>query len=398
MRATRAVIDLNILINNLCAVRKHIGSGTSICLSVKADAYGHGAVAAAKTAEAAGINTFGIATAEEGAELRRAGIKGSILLYGFPVPEEIPLILKMKIGTFVGDEKLIDLFAAEAEKQNTAAVVHLKVDTGMGRIGCIPEDMPVLAARISENKNLKLGGICTHFPASGSTDADFTREQIKIFKYWVNKTRESGIAAGIIHAANSDALLSIPESYMDMVRPGLLCYGYYPSGSSPGTAEKVPVKPVMDFKTKVIFIKKVKAGTPVSYGMTYRTKDETVIATLPVGYGDGYNRLLSNRGKVLIRGRLYPIAGRVCMDQCMVDLGVNNDVKLYDDVTLFGAGRNKGGVNAPDAAEIAEMTGTIPYEVTLRVSHRVPRVYVSMNKLKLSKPGGNGYADNRTCK
>ncbi len=398
MRATRAVIDLNILKNNLYAVRKHIGSGVSICLSVKANAYGHGAVAVAKTAEASGVNTFGIATAGEGAELRLAGIKGPILLYGFPMPEEIPLILKMRIGTFVGDEKLIDLFAAEAKKQNTVAVVHLKVDTGMGRIGCAPENTPVLAARISENKNLKLGGICTHFPASNSTDADFTKEQIRIFKYWVNKTRENGIAAGIIHAANSDALLSIPESYMDMVRPGLLCYGYYPSGLIPGTAEKLPVKPVMNFKTKVIFIKKVRAGTPVSYGMTYRTKGETVIATLPAGYGDGYNRLLSNRGKVLIRNKLYPVAGRICMDQCMVDMGAGSDVKLYDDVTLFGAGENKSGVNAPDAAEIAKMTGTIPYEVTLWVSQRVPRVYVSMNKLRLSIPGGSSHADNRTCK
>ena len=377
MRATRAVINLNILRDNLKAIKSYIGSEVSIALSIKANAYGHGSIAVAKTAEAVGIYTFGISNTDEAVELRNAGIAGRILLYSLPVPEEIPVLVSQNIECFVGDEKLISLFADEAERQNTTAVLHIKVDTGMGRIGCSPEKLPVLAEVVYRDKYLKLGGICTHFPASGNTNSDFTREQVKIFKYWTDKVKKLGIPAGILHAANSDALLYVPESHMDMVRPGLLAYGYYPDGTAESVKRKVPVKPVMEFKTKVVFLKRVKAGTPISYGMTYRTKRETVIATLAAGYGDGYNRLLSNRGKVLIRGKLYPVAGRICMDQFMVDMGLKSDVRLYDDAVLFGRKEPGKEDNAPDASDIAGVTKTIPYEVTLLVSQRVPRVYVS---------------------
>ena len=376
MRATRAVINLKILRDNLKTIKSYIGPAVSIALSVKANAYGHGSIAVVKTAEAAGITIFGVSNRDEAVELRKAGIASRILLYSLPLPEEIPVLVNESIECFAGDEKLISLFSHEADRQNTVSVLHLKVDTGMGRIGCNPEKLPFLAEEVNRNKNLTLGGICTHFPASSSTDSDFTRGQIKLFKYWVDKIREKGIPVGSLHAANSDALLSIPESHMDMVRPGLLAYGYYPEGIADSVKKKVPVKPVMDFKTKVIFLKRVKAGTPISYGMTYRTKGETVIATLAVGYGDGYNRLLSNRGKVLIRGKLYPIAGRICMDQCMVDVGLGSNVELYEDALLFGRKEHGRRENPPDACDIAQMTKTIPYEVTLLVSKRVPRVYI----------------------
>ncbi|MCD6123035.1 MAG: alanine racemase [Spirochaetales bacterium] len=376
MRATRAVINLNILKDNLKAIKRYIGPTVSIALSIKANAYGHGAVAVAKTAEALGITTFGVSNTDEAVELRNAGIASRILLYSLPLSEEIPVLVNEGIECFVGDEKLIILFSSEARRQNTISVLHLKVDTGMGRIGCSPENLPTLAEEVSKNKNLKLGGICTHFPASGSTDSNFTKKQIKIFNYWVGKVRDKGILPGVLHAANSDALLTVPESLMDMVRPGLLVYGYYPDGIADSVKKKVPVKPVMEFKTKVVFLKRVKAGTPISYGMTYKTKRETVITTLAAGYGDGYNRLLSNRGKVLIRGKLYPIVGRICMDQCMADLGPRSDVKLYDDAILFGRKGSGKTENPLDANDIAQMIKTIPYEVTLLITKRVPRVYI----------------------
>ena len=264
MRATRVIIDLNVLRGNLNAIKRYVGPSVSIALSLKADGYGHGSVAVARAAEAVGIDTFGISNLDEAMELREAGIKGRILLYGLALPEEIPLLVREGIQCFVGDEEYIDLFAKEARKQGRIALLHLKVDTGMGRIGCSPEMLPILAEKIHRDRNTELGGICTHFPASNSTDSDFTREQLRIFKLWVDRIRERGIPTGSLHAANSDALLSIPDSHLDMVRPGLLAYGYYPEGIDESIREKVPVQPVMEFKTKVVFLKKVKGGTPIS--------------------------------------------------------------------------------------------------------------------------------------
>lgn len=311
---------------------------------------------------------LGVATVAEGVELVEANINASILLYSLPAPEEIPDVVANDLVPFAITKEFIEQFQHEAKKQNKNLLVHLKIDTGMGRIGCQPEDAVKFAKMITEKPNLKLGGVCTHLSVADAFNRRPTLQQIAILKDCVSKIRDIGIDPGIIHAANSGAIIGSEEAFFDMVRPGIMIYGYYPSSEQ---ERIISLKPPMAFVTKVVFLKKVRKDTPISYGMTYKTKSETIIATLPVGYADGYNRLLSNKGEVFIKGKLYKISGRVCMDQCMVDLGTDSDVNLYDDVVLFGPGSE-----CMDAEKIARLINTIPYEVTCLVSKRVPRIYV----------------------
>jgi alanine racemase len=368
-RATRAVIHLDNLARNIQLVRERVGEKRKICMSIKADAYGHGARILAVHAVKSGVDSFGVATIQEGMELRKAGITEPVLLHVPPVPEEVPALVRFNLIPFVGSLDIIVIINEEAKKRNTVQEVHLKVDTGMGRIGCRPEEALSLAQEIKACTNLKLGGVCTHFPGSDLSDNGFTQNQLSIFHNCLEKIKQVGIDPGVLHAANSGAIIGHADSYLDMVRPGIMLYGYYPSHDQ---KRDLPLKPVMEFMSKVIFIKRVEPETPLSYGMTYTTKKTTCIATIPAGYADGYNRLLSNRGEVLIRGRCYPIVGRICMDQCLVDIGPNPEVKLYDDVVLFGP-----DPHGPDAEEIADKINTIPYEVTCFVSRRVPRVYIN---------------------
>lgn len=369
MRATRAIIHLDNLQHNIRLVQEQVGRKVKICIAVKADAYGHGAVEVAQAGIKSGVFALGVATVLEGIELRQADIKSPILLYSLPIPEEIPEIVKYDITPLVADEDFIIALQELSVLQNKVIEVHIKVDTGMGRIGCQPEDTHKLARLISECSNLKLAGVCTHFPAADKKERSFTLKQIEILKRVVAQLKENNINPGIIHAANSGAIIDQPEAYFDMVRPGIMLYGYYPSQEQ---KRILPLKPVMELITKVVFIKKVKKGTPVSYGMTYKTGEETKIATLPLGYADGYNRLLSNKGDVFVKNKRYKICGRVCMDQCMIDIGIKSDIKLYEDVTLFGP--NPQG---PDGEEIAILLNSIPYEVTCNISKRVPRIYLS---------------------
>jgi alanine racemase len=267
----------------------------------------------------------------------------------------------------VGNRESIDSLASEAAKRRKPVQVHLKVDTGMGRIGCQPDEAPELAERIDSADWLELSGVCTHFPVADTADREFTAWQLDRFRACVDGIRSRGIDPATLHAANSGAILDHPQSAFRMVRPGIMLYGYYPSHEQ---ARNLALKPVMELLSKVVFLKKVPRGTGISYGLTHRVERDTTIATIPAGYADGYNRLLSNRGQVCIRGRRYPIVGRVCMDQTMVDVGPDSEVELYDEVILFGP-----HPPAPDAEEIAGLMQTIPYEVTCLISRRVPRVF-----------------------
>ncbi|MEW5814219.1 MAG: alanine racemase [Spirochaetota bacterium] len=367
MRATRAIIHLEHLRRNLRLLRGRIGAGVKICLAVKADAYGHGAVQVSKTALSEGVEFLAVATVSEAIELRNAGIQTPVLLLTPPIPEEIGEIPVYNITPVVAERELITMLAEIGRKRGKQVTVHLKIDTGMGRIGCRPEEAPHLLQLITETPSLKLGGICTHFPVADSADNRATLRQLQQFKDTISNICQKGLPRGIIHAANSGAIIGTAEAYFDMVRPGILMYGYYPSKEQTRIIE---VKPLMELETVVVFLKRVPEDTPISYGMTYRTKRETVIATLPVGYGDGYNRLLSNRGKVSINNRFFPIVGRVCMDQCMVDLGPDSNVRMYDRVVLFGP-----DTEGLSAEHIADLIGTIPYEVTCSINKRVPRIY-----------------------
>lgn len=367
MRATRAIIHTENFRHNIRCLQHHTNGGPGICLCVKADAYGHGAVPIALAAQEAGVEWLAIATCDEGAELRDAGIDLPILLLSLPVPDEIETIIKNDISSVVGDEELISRFERAASSLGEKARLHLKIDTGMGRIGCAATDALPLAGRVVSSPHLVLEGICTHFPVADEADRTFTEEQIRLFDACIADIRNAGIDPGIVHAANSGAIVDYPSAWYDMIRPGIIAYGYYPSAEKPRV---VPVRPVMELLSQIVFLKKVEAGTPVSYGLTYKTPRATTIGTVAAGYGDGYSRLLSNKAHVLIRGNRYPVAGRVCMDQFMVDLGPESDVQLYDDVVLFGP--DGTGMSADD---IADITGSISYEVVCGISKRVPRKY-----------------------
>ena len=362
MRATRAIIHLDNFRQNIEAARKKAGPSTRICVPVKADAYGHGAVAISRCALESGAEYLGVATVSEGAELRAAGIAAPVLLLSQPLPDELPDIISGELTPMVSDGEFIDEAGRAARLAKKRLTVHLKIDTGMGRLGCRPEDAPALAAKIVSHGELGLGGTATHFSVSDSLDQDditYTKEQLRRFREALTCMRKAGLEPGIIHAANSGGVAFHDDSHFDMIRPGIFLYGYSPDA---GTA------PVMELRSAVVSIKKIKKGEAVSYGRTWLAQEDTFIGIIPAGYGDGFPRLLSNNHSVRIRGKDYPLAGRICMDQCMIDLGPVPEVQRWDEVTIFGPG-------FVSAADIAKKINTISYEVTCNINKRVPRVY-----------------------
>jgi len=369
MRATRAIIHLDNFRENIQAARKKAGPHPKICVPVKADAYGHGAVAVSRCALEAGAEYLAVATVAEGAELRAAGIAVPVLLLSQALPEELPDIVSQDLVPLVSDGDFIEYLARAAGRAKKRLTLHLKVDTGMGRMGCLPEEAAALAAKIVSCGELSLGGVATHLavsdsPASG--DMAYTKEQLRRFRETVASIKKAGIDPGLIHAANSGALVFHEDAYFDMIRPGIFLYGYSPDASVNGG---LSAKPVMELRSAVVFIKNVKKGEAVSYGRTWIAPEDTVIGVIPAGYADGFPRRLSNDHSVLIRGRAYPLAGRICMDQCMVNLGPETEVQRWDEAALFGPG-------FITAADIAEKLKTIPYEITCNINKRVPRVYV----------------------
>ena len=367
MRATRAVIRLDHLKWNLERIRARLGPRAAVCLAVKADAYGHGIIPVGLAAAGFGVDYLAVASVDEGRDLREAGSELPILLYSLATPEEMPDAVAGDLTPMLSDAEQIDAYAAEAARQGSRLTVHIKIDTGMGRIGCRPADAAGLARRVAEAPSLFLGGVSTHFASADSADEAYTKRQIRTFEDALEQIRAAGIEPGVVHAANSGGVIGHSESWYDMVRPGIVAYGSYPSDEQ---ARALELRPVMELRSRVVYIKQVERDEAVSYGMTWRAPRRTWIATIPVGYGDGYNRLLSNRGRVLIGGESYPIAGRVCMDQIMVDLGPECRVERYDEAVLFGY-----TPGAPSAEELAELCDTIPYEITCSITKRVPRVY-----------------------
>lgn len=371
MRATRAIIHLENLQSNLAEIRKRIAPETKICVPVKADAYGHGALRVAVTALRAGATHLAVASVQEGIELRDAGIVAPILSLSLPIPEEIPSILENELTPLVADEEFIAEIGKAATATGRICPVHLKIDTGMGRIGCPAEIAIDLAKMISRNKNLELAGVATHLSVADSlapADIAYTKKQIELFSGAIADIKAAGIDPGIVHAANSGAVLMYPEAHFDMVRPGIIIYGYPPSEE---LARHISLKPVMELETQVVTIKKIPSGTSVSYGRTWTAEEDTYIATIPIGYADGLPRRLSPGLSVRIGGQDFPIVGRICMDQCMIDVGADPWVQKWDHVTIFGP-----DPETESAQTLADMLGTIPYEITCGINKRVPRVYV----------------------
>lgn len=374
MRATRATIDLVQLRGNIEAIQETVrrqkgvtkkNQAPRICLTIKSSAYGHGAIPVARAALQAGINQFGVATVAEGVELREAGVTAPILLLCPPVQEEASEIVRANLITFCGEPTVGQDLARAATAQRRVIDVHLEIDTGMGRNGCQPADAATLAMALRRHQSLHLTGVCTHFSLADDVDTTTTQEQLSIFNKAVAEIpNHNGL---VRHAANSGAVATYPAAHLDLVRPGLIAYGYNPVKLRRST---ISVKPIMRLSTRIVFLKKVPAGTSISYGRTFRTKRATFIATLPIGYGDGYQRTFSNRSQVLIRGRRYPVVGSICMDQCLVDLGPEHNVELYDEAVLFGP-----DTAGPDAAELATIAGTVTHEITSCIATRVPRIY-----------------------
>jgi len=372
VRPTYAQVDLSAIAFNLKRIAEKVAPARIMAV-VKANAYGHGALEVARVALETGASYLAVALLEEGIELREQGIKAPILVFGGAFPDEMGEFLQHDLDVTVYSERQIKALSQEARRLGKRARVHVKVDTGMGRVGVAWQEAVPFAQRIVRNPYLYLVGLYTHFATSDMKDKSFACTQWERFSRVIQELEDSGVQVPIKHAANSGAILDLPETYLDMVRPGIMIYGYYPSAE---TTESVPLRPAMTLKSRVIQVKEVPEGTGISYGHTYVTPRATRIATIPVGYADGYNRLLSNQGEVLIRGRKYRVVGRVCMDQIMADVGLDSDVQVGDEVVLFG----RQGDQEVSVYDICRKLHTIPYEVCCWVSARVPRVYVGKSR------------------
>jgi len=369
-RPTWVEIDLNALRHNLSALKKRVGPQTKILGIVKADAYGHGDYEISRVLLNNGVEMLGIAILEEGIQLRDKGIKAPLLLLGGIFEEQIDTVIQYGLTPTVYDLKLAEVLSKRAYYFNTIMKVHVYVDTGMGSIG-VRHDKAVEFVKFVKNlKNLLVEGIYTHCSSSDEKDSAFTNLQIKRFRDVLAALDSMNARIPLRHMANSGAILGYPEAYFTMVRPGLSLYGLYPSED---VSRDIGIRPVMSFKTRIIHIKDMESGDVVGYGRTYRITKPTRVATLPLGYDDGYNRLLSNQGEVLIRGKKASIIGRVCMDQCFVDVTNIKDVSVGDEAVLYGS---QGQETIP-IESIAKQLNTIPYEVTCSISKRVPRIYIN---------------------
>ncbi len=337
--------------------------------AVKANAYGHGLIEVSKKLVACGVDYLGVACLDEALVLRKNLIRKPILTLGPFLKGDVEVILQNAVTVTVSDLKMAETLDRAAGRAKKKARIHVKIDTGMGRIGVWYQEADDFILRLCALKNIVIEGLYTHFPSADS-DEEFTRSQITAFCALVRKLEVKGIHIPFKHAANSMAVIGFKEAHFNLVRPGLALYGLHPKDE---LLDKIDLKPVLSFKTKIVYLKKVVKGRSISYGRTYITKKDMAIATLPVGYGDGYNRLLSNRGQVLVCGRRCPIVGVVCMDQTMVDASSVKSAGLEDEVVLIGS----QGTEKIRAEEIARLCHTIPYEVVCWISPRVPRVYLN---------------------
>jgi len=368
---THALIHLDHIRANLLAIRAAVGPARKLLVAVKANAYGHGAVAVARLAEAAGAEWLGVATVPEGLQLREAGIGLEILKLSPAFPEEMAAAVRAGLTLTVCDQANVEALEAVCAALPGQASVHMAVDTGMARIGVQPLLAAGLARFIQDQcPHLRLQGCFTHLPVSDAADPTYTQAQVVRFRAAVTAVEEAlGHPLDLVHCANSGAVLGHPEAWLDLVRPGIMVYGFYPDA---GTPRSIPLLPGLSLVTRVSFLKQVTAGTRVGYGLTWAAPVDTWIATLPVGYADGFNRLFSNRGRVLLRGRSHPVVGRVCMDQTMVDLGPQTDVEVGDEAVLIG----RSGEQEITVDEWAMVLGTITYEVTCQINGRVERIYI----------------------
>lgn len=365
-RAVWAQIDLSAVEHNIKQIRGKIKKGTKLCAIIKADAYGHGAIAVAKTAVQAGAEYLAVAILNEALELRNAGFKEPILILGYTPPDQAEFVVDRGISQTVFSFEAAKILSEAAVRQNKTIKVHLKIDTGMSRIGILPEEAGRLSRRISALPHVEIEGIFSHFATSDCKDKAFAHHQLERFNAALKHVEAEGITIPLKHMANSAAILDMPEAHFDMVRAGVILYGLWPSEE---VDKSVQLRPALQLKAKIAYVKKVVSGQPISYGCLFVTARESIIATLPIGYADGYTRLLTGKAQVMVRGKRVPVVGKICMDQCMLDVTDVDGVKAGDEVILFG------NEEIP-VDEIAGLLGTINYEIICMVGNRIPRVYI----------------------
>jgi alanine racemase len=365
-RSVWVEIDLGAIAHNVQEIRKITPENTQICAVVKADAYGHGAVAVAKTVLEAGADRLAVAIMSEALELRRAGFRVPILVLGYTPICQAPIVADHNITQTIFSMELAQALSKAAVIAGKTVNVHIKIDTGMGRIGIRPEDAGEFAVAVARLPGIRIEGVFSHFATSDSGDKNFTYVQYQQFMQAVQYIEDKGIRIPIRHIANSAALLDLPEMHLDMVRPGIILYGLWPSDE---VDHSIELRPAMKFKAQVCFAKSMPVDASISYGRAYFTSKKSKIATLPVGYADGWSRLLVNKVNVVVRGQRAPLVGRVCMDQCMIDVTHIPETVAGDEALLFG------GPELP-VDEVAGHMGTINYEIICMVGKRVPRLYV----------------------
>lgn len=384
-RPTWAEVDLGAISHNIGLIRQKIGPRRSMMAVVKADAYGHGAGKVAWSALKAGADWLGVAFPEEGAELRDAGITAPIVVLGPLLPSQLSLILEKNLAVSISEIDLARELEMQAAQRGLLAKVHVKVDTGMGRLGIPVDQALAFLKELACLPHLLMEGLYTHLATAEEPECDFAKEQLIKFLEVDRKAREKGINIPFRHVANSAGLLNLEElAFLELVRPGIMIYGCFPN---PWMLNRLSLRPVLSWKTKVAHLKDLQAGQSVSYGRTFIAPGPMKVAVLPLGYGDGLPRSLSNKGKVLVKGRRAPVVGKICMDMTIVDVTNISEVKVGDEVVLLGRQADQ----EIRAEEMAQWAGTISYEILCGLSKRVPRLYLDEGGRRLEEgPIGGG--------
>lgn len=376
IRAAWAEVDLDALAHNMREVRRLAKKNALVTAVIKADGYGHGAKKIAQTLLDNGADRFAIAVVDEGIELRRAGFKVPILILGFTDKERAEEIISNDLESAVYSWDLAEAISKEAQRQGKTAKVHVKIDSGMGRIGLQPNNDSVqLIKKISQLPNVVIEGIFTHFAVADAKDKAYTEGQYEKFRWICNELELENVKINIRHCGNSATIIDLPDMHMNMVRAGIILYGLEPSDEV--LLDRIDLKQVMSLKVRIAHVKEIEAGQSVSYGRKFIAEKKTKIASLPIGYADGYTRMLSGKAEALVKGKKVPVVGRICMDQCMIDVTGIDDVKVGDEVVLFG--KQDGSFIHID--ELAEKLGTINYEIVCMIGKRVPRVYIKDGKI-----------------
>lgn len=372
-----AEVNLDNIAHNIGEIKRIIGRNTEIMAVVKADAYGHGVMEVAGTVLESGASRLGVSTLDEAIQLRKRGIDAPILIFSYTSPERADEILDFDVTQTVFSRDLAEALSAAAVKKGRTAKIHIKVDTGMARVGFMSGYSAVKnIEEISKLPGIMIEGLFTHFASADEEDRSYTDMQFERFTSIIDELARVGIHIPVKHCCNSAATLRFPEMHLDMVRPGIIIYGLYPSDEVDWGS--TVLKPAMAFKANVGMVKSIEPDTFISYGRIFKTARESIIATVPVGYADGFARCLTGKGRILVRGRHAPVVGRICMDQCMIDVTDIEGVSVGDEVVIFG----DQGKNRISVEEIAGMMGTINYEVVCIVGKRIPRVYIRGEKVK----------------